>query len=377
MKIFALALLCIAVIVNSASAHVIYAPDNKILKVHLALLQAKPGKMSEMAAISSRTVAKFTPYESGSYALYGAIDNSNHDLMRILEIYEDESAYQVHRSSEGFKNFINERKPILESLNFIEIEPIILQQKSNGAGHDYIMNIFDVRSDKLDEFKNLMTQEFTRAVEQEPGVLALLAGSEKGGKSYRIYTFEIYENNESKQKYFDSSKYINYRKKVDSFMTASEKINNMPANVNLSSKGLHLDPSQADLSAFPLGEPNDAYAQYFDGKSYLAILSREQVFIANVTFEPACRNHWHIHHAKTGGGQILVVINGRGYYQEEGKEARELKPGDVVNIPANVKHWHGAAKDSWFQHLAIEVAGEETSNEWCEPVSPEEYSRLK
>jgi len=132
-----------------------------------------------------------------------------------------------------------------------------------------------------------------------------------------------------------------------------------------------------NLSAFPMGEKNDAYAQYFDGQSYLAMLSKEQVVIANVTFEPGCRNHWHIHHAENGGGQILIVISGRGYYQEWGKEAIELNPGDVVNIPANVKHWHGAAKDSWFQHLAVEVSGEKTSNEWCEPVNPDDYAKLK
>ena len=132
-----------------------------------------------------------------------------------------------------------------------------------------------------------------------------------------------------------------------------------------------------NLSAFSIGEKNDAYAQYFDGQSYLAMLSKEQVIIANVTFEPGCRNHWHIHHAEKGGGQILICVAGRGYYQEWGKEAQELNPGDVVNIPANVKHWHGASKDSWFQHLAIEVSGEKASTEWCEPVEPDEYAKLK
>ena len=132
-----------------------------------------------------------------------------------------------------------------------------------------------------------------------------------------------------------------------------------------------------NLSAFPIGEKNDAYAQYFDGQSYLAMLSKEQVIIANVTFEPGCRNHWHIHHAEKGGGQILICLAGRGYYQEWGKEAQELNPGDVVNIPANVKHWHGASKDSWFQHLAVEVVGEKASTEWCEPVESCEYAKLK
>ena len=132
-----------------------------------------------------------------------------------------------------------------------------------------------------------------------------------------------------------------------------------------------------DWSVFPVGKPNDAYAKYFVGKSYLDMISTEQVGVGNVTFEPACRNNWHIHHAKKGGGQILIATAGRGYYQEWGKPAVELKPGDMVNIPAGVKHWHGAAPDSWFQHLAIEVPGEGTSNEWFEPVSDEEYARLK
>ena len=127
---------------------------------------------------------------------------------------------------------------------------------------------------------------------------------------------------------------------------------------------------------FPVGEVNP-YGKFFDGTSYLQTVSSEQVFIASVTFEPGCRNHWHIHHAKSGGGQILLCTAGRGWYQEWGKAPRELNPGDVVNIPANVKHWHGAAKDSAFQHLAVECAGEETSNEWCEPVDEQEYLKLK
>ncbi len=127
---------------------------------------------------------------------------------------------------------------------------------------------------------------------------------------------------------------------------------------------------------FPIGEPNP-YGDYFVGQSYLAPVSTEQLAIFNVTFEPACRNNWHIHHAKNGGGQMLICVGGRGYYQEWGKEARELHPGDVVNIPANVKHWHGAAPDSWFSHLAIEIEGEDGRTEWCEAVSDEDYNKLK
>ena len=131
-----------------------------------------------------------------------------------------------------------------------------------------------------------------------------------------------------------------------------------------------------NFSVFPLGNKNDAYARFFIGQSYLCPLTTEGVFIGNVTFEPGCRNNWHIHYAKAGGGQILLCTAGRGWYQEWGKEPRELHPGDAVVIPAGVKHWHGAAKDSWFAHLAVEVPGEETGNEWLEPVDDEQYGKL-
>ena len=133
--------------------------------------------------------------------------------------------------------------------------------------------------------------------------------------------------------------------------------------------------AHAKEMVFPIGAPNDAFAQYFSGKSFLAPISSSQVGIFNVTFEPGCRNNWHIHYAKNGGGQILVCVAGRGYYQEEGKESIEMKPGDCINIPTEVKHWHGAAPDSWYSHLAVEVPGEETSNEWCEPVLDEDYAK--
>ena len=118
---------------------------------------------------------------------------------------------------------------------------------------------------------------------------------------------------------------------------------------------------------FPVGEPNP-YGEFFEGQSYLAPVSKDQIPVFNVTFEPGCKNHWHIHHAKSGGGQMLICVGGRGYYQEEGKDRVEMTPGTVINIPANVKHWHGAADDSWFSHLAIEIPGEEASTEWCEAV---------
>lgn len=128
---------------------------------------------------------------------------------------------------------------------------------------------------------------------------------------------------------------------------------------------------------FGMGEPNVDYAQYFIGNSYLKPLAKtNNMFLANVTFEPKCRNNWHIHYAKSGGGQILICVDGEGWYQEEGKEALSLKVGDIVTTPANVKHRHGAKKDTWFSHITIEVPGEDTSNEWCEPVSDEHYNEL-
>lgn len=133
-----------------------------------------------------------------------------------------------------------------------------------------------------------------------------------------------------------------------------------------------------EQNVFGLGAPNDAFARYFAGRSYLNPLTRPEdgLFLANVTFEPGCRNNWHIHHASEGGGQLLICTAGEGWYQEEGKEAVSLEPGRVIVIPAEVKHWHGAKRDSWFSHIAVEMPGEACSNEWCEPVSDAEYEAL-
>lgn len=143
----------------------------------------------------------------------------------------------------------------------------------------------------------------------------------------------------------------------------------------------YLDMEEFDkANKFGTGNPNDAFAKYFVGNSFLNPLTNPKdtaVFLANVTFEPDCRNNWHIHHAKTGGGQLLICTAGEGWYQEEGKDAVELKEGSVITIPPEVKHWHGAKKDSWFSHIAVEVPGDETSNEWCEEVSDEKYNKLE
>lgn len=132
-------------------------------------------------------------------------------------------------------------------------------------------------------------------------------------------------------------------------------------------------------NVFGLGKPNEAFAQYFIGNSYLNPLTdmdKTSLFLANVTFEPGCRNNWHIHKSTKNGGQILICVSGSGWYQEEGKEEISLVPGSVITIPANVKHWHGAKKDSWFSHIVIEVLGENTEAIWLEPVTDEEYNNL-
>ncbi len=135
----------------------------------------------------------------------------------------------------------------------------------------------------------------------------------------------------------------------------------------------------AKANSFGMGEANTAFAQYFIGNSYLNPLTdpKKTTFLANVTFEPGCRNNWHIHHAKNGGGQILICTAGEGWYQEEGKAPVFLSEGTVITIPPEVKHWHGAKKDSWFSHIAVEVPGEGAYNEWCEPVTDEQYNKLE
>lgn len=146
-------------------------------------------------------------------------------------------------------------------------------------------------------------------------------------------------------------------------------------------KDVYANVSEAEEHGgfFGLGQENTGYAKYFIGKSYLNPLTdpAKTVFIANVTFEPGCRNNWHVHHTSKGGGQLLICVDGEGWYQEAGKPAQSLKPGNVVTIPAEVKHWHGAKKGSWFSHLAVEVPGENTSNEWLEPVTDEAYAQLE
>lgn len=128
---------------------------------------------------------------------------------------------------------------------------------------------------------------------------------------------------------------------------------------------------------FPLGERNDAFAQYFVGQSYLAPLASGSVPVSNVSFEPGCRNNWHIHHGADGGGdQILLCTAGSGWYQAEGEDPISMEPGTVIRVPAGTKHWHGAKADTWFSHVAFITPSAGVSNEWLEPVAEEYYAAL-
>ncbi len=263
MKILLLMLLLIMYAVP-ARAYPVTAPEGKTLKIHWAVLQAKPGKMPEISAISSRTVAKYTPHEKGSYSLYGGIDAQNPDIMRLLEIYEDEDAYQIHTSSEGFKAFIDQRKPILESVKFLPVDPVVLEQKESGTAKSVVMGLFEIKPECLEEFNRITAQEFARAVAEDSGVMALFATSERGERSNVIHVLELFADEESRGKYIASESFKAYESKVFSFLNSAKLIENKPTNITLSRKGLHFnmlhnlkrtDPEFADFfGAFAYSE---------------------------------------------------------------------------------------------------------------------------
>ena len=265
----------------------------------------------------------------------------------------------------------------------------------------------------LDEYIRYVTEVGEISLRTEPGVLTMYAIGEKENPC-QITILETYASREAYDKHIASAHFQKYKQGTLHMVKSLELTDQTPLNpdnrinnfikqyIRHMKKILFLlfvvtmtniqgimaqekitQTAEADGKAafqremiFPIGEPNTAYAKYFIGNSYLAPISKEQIPFNNVTFEPGCRNNWHIHHATKGGGQMLVCVAGKGWYQEEGKPAVQMLPGDVIHIPANVKHWHGAAADSWFAHLAFEVPGENTSNEWLEPVTDEEYNQL-
>ncbi|MBQ3654733.1 MAG: carboxymuconolactone decarboxylase family protein [Synergistaceae bacterium] len=270
MKILALALLAV-MFAAQAWAYPVTSPKGKTLKVHWAVLEAKSGKMSEMAAISARTVAKFTPNEPGSYSLYGGIDSANPDIMRLLEIYEDESAYEIHRSSAGFKAFIEERKPILETLTILPVDPIVLEQKAEGRAKTVSMTLVEVKPECLEEFRRLTVQEFTRAVNEDAGVLALFATSEQGERSNFVHTLEIFTDDEAREKYLASEKFRAFTDNTSGLVRSAKVFTNKPTNILLSRKGLHLNMLES------LKRTDPEFAAFFGNFAYVEAVKESKL----------------------------------------------------------------------------------------------------
>ena len=244
LEFFAAALLCVALMASSASAESIRAPEGKRLRVHWAVVQSKEGKMDEMGAIGARTVAPYTAQEQGSYALYGAIDKENPNVLRLLEIYEDEDAYQAHRSSDGFKQYIEQRAPILENLIILPVDPIVLEQKAEGRGSAVFMTLIEVAPERLEDFKALAAQEMTRAVAHDEGVLGLFATAEQGEKGNRIHTLEIFRDEKAREEYLRSEPYQEYRKAADAMLLSRRVFENLPREIALSAKGLRVGATE-------------------------------------------------------------------------------------------------------------------------------------
>ena len=228
-------------ITNLANSYPVFAPEGHNLKTHWAVVESKDGKMQEMAEIGARTVAPYTAKELGSYSLYGAVAKENPNILRLLEIYEDEAAYQVHRASEGFKNYLKEREPILEKLTILPVSPIVLEQKKEGEAKVITLTLLEIKKDKLAEFNAVIKEEMTRAVKEDEGVLGLFATAELDDKNNRIHTMEVFGSEEARQNYLNSQPYQNYRQKVESMIENRKTFENYPVNFKLSTKGLHLE----------------------------------------------------------------------------------------------------------------------------------------
>ncbi len=231
--------LAVMLLASVACAEPVHAPEGKQIKVQWAVLQSKEGRMAEMGAIGARTVAPYTAREPGSYSLYGAVDRENPNIMRILEIYEDEAAYQVHRSSDGFKQFLEQRAPLLEKLTILPVYPIVLEQKAEGKGSIVTMTLVEVRPENLEDFRLLITAEMTRAVGEDAGVLGLFATSEQGERKNRIHTLEIFRDEKAREEYLNSTHYKEYRVKADAMLRSRRIFENYPVQITLSAKGLH------------------------------------------------------------------------------------------------------------------------------------------
>ena len=223
---------------NSTEAKAITRPDGGAPMVHWAVLQSKPGTMNEMMGMAARNVAPLAAKEAGTYALYGSLDKQDPNVMRLLEIYEDEAAYEIHVGSDGFHNYREERKPILEKLVILPVDPIVLEQKTEGTGTHVILHLYEVKPEKLDAFKKLIAKEMRRGVKEDTGVMGLFATAEQK-RTNRIHTYELFKDEASRDAYKNSKAHKAFWKKAQPMLNNTKEIENLPGNVMLSQKGFH------------------------------------------------------------------------------------------------------------------------------------------
>ena len=223
---------------NSTEAKAITTPDGGMPLVHWAVLQAKPGTMSDMMGMAARNVAPLAATETGTYALYGSLDKQNPNVMRLLEIYEDEAAYEIHVGTDGFHKYREERKPILEKLVILPVDPIVLEQKTEGTGTNVILHLYEVKPEKLDAFKKLIAKEMRRGVKEDPGVMGLFATAEQK-RTNMIHTYELFKDEAARDSYKNSKKHQSFWKKAQFMLDSTKEIENLPGNVILSQKGFH------------------------------------------------------------------------------------------------------------------------------------------
>ena len=356
-----------------------YVEDAQGTVSRLPLHTAWPGKMAELLGagyevvvegLSGRTTTMDSPERSGTGIIPGAGMNGAAYLPAALSSHMPLDMVIIMLGTNDLRKDRNRNASDIAS-GIMRLVSIVKKGEWQQRTPFPIPQVLVICPPKLDLQRSPYKDAFKGALaksEALPGILRPLVES-------------------SEALFFDAATVVPFAQGADEIHLTAENHAALAQAVTREVRKAFGDPNKNTATdkekvmnditeVFPRGEANTAYARYFVGNSYLNMLSTEGVAIGNVTFEPGCRNNWHVHHAAKGGGQILLCTAGRGWYQEWGKPARELRPGDVVNIPAGVKHWHGAAKDSWFVHLAVEVPGEYPRNEWLEPVSETDYDRL-
>ena len=229
---------CLVLKAHVAEAKPLTPPEGKLPLVHWAVLQAKPGTMGEMMSMAARNVAPLAAKESGTYALYGSLDKQNPNIMRLLEIYEDEAAYEVHVGSDGFRKYREERKAILEKLVILPVDPIVLEQKVEGTGTDVVLRLYEVKPEKLDAFKKLIAEEMRRGVAEDAGVMGLFATAEQE-RTNMIHTYELFRDDAARDSYRNSKAHRDFWEKAQDMLNSTLEVENMPGKVTLSPKGFH------------------------------------------------------------------------------------------------------------------------------------------